>query len=109
MPKFSYESDFSLAQVLSDMGMPAAFGNADFSGMDGTKDLFISDVFHKAFVDVDEEGTEAAAATAVIISLTAMPVPMEPIELTIDRPFLFLIRDTATDSILFIGRVLNPE
>lgn len=109
MPKFSYESDFSLAQVLNEMGMPAAFVDADFSGMDGTRDLFISDVFHKAFVDVDENGTEAAAATAVIMSLSAAPIPVEPIELTIDRPFLFLIRDTGTDSVLFMGRVLNPS
>ena len=78
MPKFSYESDFSLAQVLKAMGMPAAFSNADFSGMDGTKDLFISDVFHKAFVDVDETGTEAAAATAVVMALSAAPIPAEP-------------------------------
>ena len=74
LPKFTYESDFSLAQTLIDMGMPDAFGNADFSGMDGTRNLFISDVFHKAFVAVDEEGTEAAAATAVVIAESAMPM-----------------------------------
>ena len=107
LPKFTYESDFSLAKTLKEMGMPKAFSmDADFSGMDGTQNLFVSDVFHKAFVAVDEEGTEAAAATAVIISLTA--VPIVDVELTIDRPFIYLIRDTDTGSILFMGRVLNP-
>ncbi|NQT71457.1 MAG: serpin family protein [Chloroflexi bacterium] len=107
LPKFTYESDFSLAKTLKEMGMPKAFSmDADFSGMDGTKNLFISDVFHKAFVAVDEEGTEAAAATAVIISLKA--VPIVDVELTIDRPFIYLIRDTGTGTILFMGRVLNP-
>ncbi|MCP4610035.1 MAG: serpin family protein, partial [Planctomycetes bacterium] len=106
LPKFTYESDFSLAQTLIEMGMPDAFGNADFSGMDGTTNLFISDVFHKAFVAVDEEGTEAAAATAVIIAESAMP--MVDATLSVDRPFIYLIRDIDSGSILFMGRVLNP-
>jgi serpin B len=106
-PKFEFESEFSLAKTLAAMGMPEAFsGAADFSGMTGDKDLFISDIFHKAYIGVDEEGTEAAAATAVIMKLTAAPA--DPIRLTVDRPFLFLIRDHQTNSILFMGRVVSP-
>jgi len=107
MPKFSYESSFSLAQNLAAMGMPNAFEAADFSGMDGTKDLFISDVFHKAFVAVDEAGTEAAAATAVIVGKTALP--MVDVQLLVDRPFIFIIRDVNNGTVLFVGRVLNPQ
>lgn len=108
MPKFEFESEFSLKSALANMGMPIAFsGDADFSGMTGNKDLFIDEVIHKAFVSVDEAGTEAAAATAVIMKLTA--VPAEPITVTVNRPFIFLIRDIETGAILFIGRVLNPE
>jgi serpin B len=105
MPKFSYESDFSLAQTLAGMGMPAAFGSADFSGMDGTQNLTIGDVFHQAFVAVDEAGTEAAAATAVVME--ALSLPIFDIELTIDRPFIYVIRDRETGSILFVGRVVD--
>jgi len=108
MPKFEFESEFNLKNTLVSMGMPIAFsGDADFSGMTGSKDLFIDEVIHKAFVSSDEAGTEAAAATAVIMKLTAMPE--EPVAVIIDRPFLFLIRDIETDAVLFIGRVLNPE
>ena len=112
MPRFEFESQFSLNDTLSNMGMPIAFSpyEADFSGMNGglgTERLFISDVVHKAFVAVDEAGTEAAAATAVIMSLAAVPEP--PVEVTIDRPFVFLIRDIETGAILFVGRVLNPS
>jgi len=107
MPKFEYESSFGLKQALSTLGMGVAFTpDADFSGMDGNHDLLIQDVLHKAFVSVDEAGTEAAAATAVIVGITSMPAL--PTQLTIDRPFLFLIRDIATGSIVFVGRVLNP-
>jgi len=106
MPQFEFDSEFSLKDTLTDMGMPVAFtGGADFSGMTGNRELSISDVVHKAFVAVDEAGTEAAAATAVIMELTAVPEP--PVEVTIDRPFIFLIRDIDTDAILFIGRVVN--
>jgi len=110
MPRFEFDSSFSLLQALSALGMPSAFteGLADFSGMtDNPERLFISDVVHKAFVSVDEEGTEAAAATAVIVGATAMP-PSETVEVTIDRPFIFLIRDIETGAILFVGRTLNP-
>ena len=107
MPLFEFESEFSLKDTLAGMGMPVAFSSAaDFSGMTGKPELFISDVVHKAFVAVDEAGTEAAAATAVIMELTALPEP--PLDVTIDRPFIFLIRDIDTGAILFVGRVLNP-
>lgn len=108
MPKFTYESSFSLRGALTDLGMGVAFDPtaADFSGMDGRRDLFIQDALHKAFVAVDEAGTEAAAATAVIIGLTSVPQP--PVEMKVDRPFIFLIRDIPTGSIIFVGRVLNP-
>jgi serpin B len=108
MPKFEFESGFSLKDALAAMGMPDAFtGAADFSGMTGSRDLFISEVLHKAFVSVDEAGTEAAAATAVVIAKLGMPE--EPVEVAIDRPFIFLIRDVETGAILFVGRVVNPS
>jgi serpin B len=108
MPKFEFESDYSLVEYLSEMGMPIAFsGAADFSGMTGNRDLFIGEILHKAFVSVDEAGTEAAAATAVVMELTA--APEEPIEVRINSPFVFMIRDIETGSILFIGRVMNPS
>jgi len=108
MPRFEFESSFSLREPLTAMGMPDAFSaNADFSGMTGNQDLFISDVVHKAFVSVDEAGTEAAAATAVIMA-TAAP-PGATVEVTVDHPFIFLIRDIETDTILFVGRVVNPS
>ena len=107
MPLFEFESEFSLTDTLAGMGMPIAFSSsADFSGMTGNPELFISDVVHKAFVAVDEAGTEAAAATAVPMELTAVPEP--PLDVPIDRPFIFLIRDIETGTILFVGRVLNP-
>jgi len=107
LPKFSYESSFEMAKTLAEMGMPSAFGaEADFSGINGTTDLFISEVVHKAFVAVDEAGTEAAAATAVIIAEKG--APMSAVELTVDRPFIFVIRDVETGSTLFVGRVVNP-
>ena len=105
MPKFEFESSFSLNETLEALGMPSAFsGKADFSGMDGTRGLYISSVVHKAFVSVDEEGTEAAAATAVVMRVSLPP----PAELVVDRPFLFLIRHNQTGTILFVGRVLDP-
>jgi serpin B len=109
MPRFEFDSEFGLKETLAGMGMPIAFSpdDADFSGMTGNRELVISDVVHKAFVAVDEAGTEAAAATAVIMTNTAVPPP--PVEVTIDRPFIFLIRDIETGAILFVGRVLNPS
>ena len=107
MPKFEYESRLNLSETLSAMGMPDAFIPyvADFSGMDGTLNLFISKVIHQASITLDEAGTEAAAATAVVVSLTAVT---DPLEITIDRPFIYMIRDNLTGTILFLGRIKNP-
>ncbi|HNJ81961.1 MAG TPA: serpin family protein, partial [Methanoregulaceae archaeon] len=109
-PKFSMETKYSLPGALSAMGMPTAFTpDADFSGMDGKRDLFIDDVIHQAFVEVDEEGTEAAAATAVVIRMTSLhleePVPV----FRADHPFIILIQDDETGNILFMGRVMDPS
>jgi len=108
LPRFKLESTFNLARDLAAMGMKDAFagGRADFSGMNGKKDLYISDVIHKAYVEVNEEGTEAAAATAVVMRLAAMPEP--PPLFRADRPFLFLIRHRPSGAILFLGRVVDP-
>ena len=110
MPKFTYESAFSLKDVLQGLGMTDAFDPdlADFSGMDGARDLYIGSVLHKAFVAVDEKGTEAAAATAVIMQVTSAPIG-EPITITIDRPFIYFLRDMRTGAFLFVGRVMHPS
>ncbi len=111
LPKFKLTQEFSLNDTLTAMGMTDAFTDrADFSGMDGGRDLFISAVFHKAFVEVNEEGTEAAAATGV--TAVASAVRMEPMDIPIfraDHPFLFLIRDVHSGSILFLGRFTGPK
>lgn len=107
MPKFDFEFEFILKEILSAMGMPIAFSpSADFSGMTVAEQLFIKDVIHKAFISVDEQGTEAAAASIVVAVAGAQA---EPPRFNIDRPFIFLIRDHITGTILFIGRVLNPD
>ncbi|MBN2591300.1 MAG: serpin family protein [Sedimentisphaerales bacterium] len=108
LPKFKMTcGSIDITKILSQMGMKEAFSNnADFSGMSERKDLFISNVLHKAFVEVNEEGTEAAAATAVVMKMLSIPSP--PSVFRADRPFIFMIRDNATQSILFIGRVVNP-
>jgi serpin B len=110
LPKFKMSSRFGLADTLRALGMKDAFdAKADFSGMDGSHWLYISAVLHKAYVDVNEKGTEAAAATAVLMELGAAPPPAEPPrEFRADHPFLFLIRDSTTGSILFMGRVAQP-
>ena len=107
-PKFKIESQFSLGQTLALMGMPDAFDPelADFSAMVGQKELYISAVIHKAFLEVNEEGSEAAAATGVVVSVTSI-APSPPI-FKADHPFVFFIRDNKSQSILFLGRVLNP-
>jgi serpin B len=114
LPKFEFEFATSLAQTLQAMGMTDAFEptRADFTGMvEGTPPapLFIGNVLHKAFISVDENGTEAAAATVVITAEGAAPDETEPIDVRIDRPFLFAIRDTQTGTLLFMGRVTNPS
>jgi serpin B len=104
MPKFRFESSFSLKSSLASMGMPIAFSDqADFSGITGNKELTITDVIHKAFVAVDEAGTEAAAASGVVVGVVSIGTVV-----TVDQPFIFLIRDIETGTILFVGRVLNP-
>ena len=108
LPKFKLTSEFSLDGVLAKMGMTDAFcpEQADFSGMTGNKELYISAVVHKAFVDVNEEGTEAAAATGVVVAVSSVQIiPTFGAYPT----FLFLIRDNQTNSILFMGRVTNPK
>jgi len=125
MPKFEFTTpSISLAKMLSDMGMLLAFTEpspisgdcsenfANFSGMTGKCNLYISDVIHKAFISVEETGTEAAAATAVIMKGVGSSPNMEPeqiVNMTIDRPFIFLIRDIETGTILFMGRVMDPS
>ena len=110
LPKFKLTSEFSLANKLQTMGMADAFSpQADFSGIDGMKSLYIGAVLHKAYVDVDEEGTEAAAATAVIAVASAVEPPRpSPVIFRADHPFLFLIRHDQTGAILFMGRVTSP-
>ena len=106
IPKFKFTQKYALSKNLRQMGMPLAFspnGDADFSGMDGTKNLFIQQVYHKAFIDVNEEGTEAAAATGVVIGVTAI---ME--NFNANHPFIFLIQEKTTGSIQFMGKVVNP-
>ena len=117
MPKFEFDSGFKLAETLKAMGMPNAFDDeaSEFQGMDGQSCLagdlpclFISDVIHKAFVSVDEKGTEAAAATAVIVEQAVTKVARLPIiPVVVDRPFIFLIRDEETGAILFVGSVVE--
>jgi serpin B len=100
-----------LSKGLKALGMTDAFESdrADFSEMDGARDLYVSLILHKAFVSVDEDGTEAAAATIAVMEAMAMPGnPVEPMQFKADRPFLFLIRDNPTGTILFVGRVMNP-
>ena len=110
LPKFKFETKYFMAGDLAGMGMPTAFklGDADFSGMTGKKDLFIAEVIHQAFVEVNEEGTEAAAATAVLCGY-GWGGPELPIIFNADHPFIFIIQDNATGNILFLGRVANPN
>jgi serpin B len=107
LPRFGFTSEFSLIDPLSRMGMPVAFGgDADFTGIRETGGLGITGAMHKAFVQVNEEGTEAAAATGVVVGETSAPVWPRFIA---DHPFLFLIRDRVTGSLLFLGRVADPR
>jgi serpin B len=110
LPKFKFSSQFSLGAALKALGMTDAFdaSNADFSGMTDKEKLFISAVIHKAFVAVDEEGTEAAAATAVMMVGSAMRVE-EPKAFNANHPFVFIIRHNLTGEILFMGRLANPK
>lgn len=107
LPKYSFRTNLALIPPLQALGMNAPFDpmQADFTGMSTASDLYISAILHQAFIDVNEEGTEAAAATAVIISDTSVP---QQVELVVDRPFLFAIRDRPTGAVLFLGRVTKP-
>ncbi len=108
LPRFTVSSRFRLEKTLSDMGMKTAFlPKADFSGIDGARELYIAAAVHKAFVDVNEKGTEAAAATGIAFATTSLKP--EPTVFKADHPFFFIIRDTVSESILFMGRVTNPS
>lgn len=106
-PRFSLTTGYNLNENLKEMGMPSAFipGTADFSGMDGTRNLYIGSVLHKAFINVNEKGTEAAAATAVsVVCLVATQTTV----FRADHPFMFMIQDRTTGTILFMGSIVNP-
>lgn len=106
LPKFKFETKYFMKETLEEMGMPQAFSDeADFSGMTGEKGLFISQVIHQAFVEVNEEGTEAAASTGVVINLTSMP---DIKTFNADHPFIFVIQQRENVNILFLGRVADP-
>jgi serpin B len=108
LPKFKVTAEFTLNEVLAKMGMPLAFSTAaDFSGMSEEKALDLSAVIHKAYVDVNEEGTEAAAATGIVMRATALGPP--PAVFRADHPFVFLIQDNSSGSILFLGRLTQPQ
>ena len=112
IPKFKFETKYFMADTLREMGMPTAFSDsADFSGMTGKQDLKISDVIHQAFIEVNEEGTEAAAATIGLMHTTGSGPEKEP-KIPVfraDHPFIFLIQEKATGNILFLGRVVDPR
>ncbi len=109
LPKFNLESAFGLSETLQAMGMVDAFDPdlADFTGMTPERELYITDVIHKAYVNVDEEGTEAAAATGVVVGIVSMPANEAVVK--VDRPFVFLIVDRNSETILFVGRVIDPR
>jgi len=113
LPKFQVNTSFSLNSVLSALGMPDAFNpkTANFSGMTtGPNSLYISQVVHQAYVNVDETGTEAAAATGIGVSTSAVAAfPPPPVVFDADHPFIYVIRDTSTNTILFMGRVSDPS
>jgi serpin B len=108
VPKFKFETNYFMVGALTEMGMPSAFedGVADFSGIDGSKSLVIQNVIHKAYVDVNEEGTEAAAATAIVFGTTSVPPPTPVFRA--DHPFIFMIQQRGTGNILFMGKVSDP-
>ena len=107
LPRFEIACPLGLNRALTAMGLVNAFGDADFSGMDGSQALHLDAVLHKAFVQVDEQGTEAASATAVIKRGAARSEQLAVFR--VDHPFLFVIRERTTGSILFLGRVIDPS
>ena len=109
MPKFKVESRFEMKKALMDMGIKAAFSkSADFSKMNGKSNLLIDEVIHKSFIEVSEKGTEAAAATAVVVREKSMVMKDNP-KVVINRPFVFVIRENKNNAILFIGKYVKPE
>lgn len=111
LPKWTARKPLSLKETLADLGMATAFepGRADFSGINGNRELFVSEVVHEGFIEVSEEGTEAAAATGVVIGVRSAVAPAEPLEINANRPFLWAVVDTATGSMLFAGQVADPR
>jgi serpin B len=111
LPRFKIETKGDLAATLAGMGMPLAFNpdKADFSGITTQEPLYISKVIHQANISVDENGTEATAATAVDIMAAASAAPIQPVTMHVDRPFIFALRDTTTGAVLFLGRVVDPS
>lgn len=111
LPKWTARKPLSLNAALAELGMPQAFraGEADFSGMDGTRDLSITSVVHEGFVEVSEEGTEAAAATGVVVGVRSIARPDPPLEIKADRPFVWAVIDSETGSMLFAGIVTDPR
>jgi len=108
IPKFNIKSDYDLGETLVKMGLKDAFtGNADFSGITEQEKLYISQAIHKATIEINEEGTEAAAATAVV--MRKMSVMLDNVELKVDRPFIYILRNNQTNCIYFIGKVVNPN
>jgi serpin B len=108
LPKFGTETKVGLATVLAAMGMPLAFDpdRADFSGITSEAELYIKAAIHQANLDVDEKGTEAAAATAVVAGIVSRPPP--PVPFKVDRPFVFALRDVTTGAIVFLGQITSP-
>jgi serpin B len=107
MPKFDFESSFNLKETLEAMGMTDAFSmaTADFSGIFGGMGHWLDEVYHQATITVDEDGTTAAAATGAV---AVTGISLYPPEVNLDHPFIFMIRDIETNTILFVGRVMNP-
>jgi serpin B len=112
LPSFEFEAEVGLSDALKALGMPTAFeapgpdSGADLTGITAVRELWVSDAFHKTFIKLDEEGTEAAAATAIIITLESLPPPAT---FSADRPFLFYIEHSSTGEMLFLGQVTNPS
>jgi serpin B len=109
LPSFEFEGEIGLRSALQELGMRAAFapGEADLTGITAARELYVSDAFHKTFIALDEQGTEAAAATALIMDLAAS-ISSPPATFTADRPFLFWIEHSSTGEMLFLGQVTNP-
>lgn len=111
LPSFKLETSYGLNDTFRNLGMPTAFSNqADFSGITTQKRLAVSDIIHKAFIEVDETGTEAAAATGIVVSVTSAIIdPIPPKTFRADHPFIFMIEDTRNGNVLFMGKVMNPK